>query len=86
MAEGRTPPDFEFAAGDEVEPLVPADAGCESGSLDLEYDESGELVGAAGRRGEPRPPLFRPCSLRALNGSWLLEFSPAGPARGPRSW
>ena len=96
MAEDPTPLEFEFTAeGEELEPLVPAEAGCESEAHALEFDESGALVGAEGAAIEdpglarplprpgpvvpPRPPLFRPCSLGALNGSWLLQLTPARP-------
>ena len=52
------------------EPLVPDDDGC-AGDLDLRFDESGapddSVGGQPGARGVP-------CSLGALNGSWLLEL------------
>jgi len=83
------------AEGDELEPLVPADGSCESEAVDLEFDESGLLARAEGAAIEAavpdqprpgpqpifplRPRLLRPCSLRALNGSWLLQLTPAGP-------
>src|SRR5215210_188779 len=100
MAEDPMPLNFEVRAeGEELEPLVPADVSCESETLDLEFDESGLLARAGGAaieepvlapsRPSPRPPIIRPCSLQALNGSWLLELTPTGPAfpllaiRGP---
>jgi len=84
MTEEPTPLDFEIVGeGEEREPLVPPDASPESDVPELEFDESGVLVRAAGAPIGPRPPLFSPCSLRALNGSWLLELTRSGPAPFP---
>jgi hypothetical protein len=66
---------------DAVEPLVPDDDGAGGGSLDLAFDEHGAPAVQAGEAEAAEAGLltFPPCTLRALNGSWLLELSPARP-------
>ncbi len=65
--------DFDIPIG-VSEPLVPDDAGC-GGELDLHFDEFGSPAEARDRGGESGR-LYVPCSLKALNGSWLLELVP----------
>ena len=75
MADEPLASDVESpVAEDGSEPLVPDDGdGGTAGAL--EFDEHG-----APRERDPSAPLpFVPCSLRALNGSWLLELTPDGP-------
>ena len=57
------------------EPLVPDDAGCGGGELDLHFDEYGAPVVQLDPGSEGRLS-YVPCSLKALNGSWLLELVP----------
>ncbi|MGH2744490.1 MAG: hypothetical protein ACRDN8_18820 [Thermoleophilaceae bacterium] len=80
MADQPPASGVELADDEEdAEPLVPDDAGCGAAELDLEFDEHGAPVE---RRDSPRPAAdlsALPCSLNALNGSWLLELSPDRP-------
>ena len=73
MADNSLSSDVEIPIG-VPEPLVPDDGGC-GGELDLHFDEYGspaEPLDLGGEGGRPHVP----CSLRALNGSWLLELVP----------
>lgn len=57
-------------------PLITDDAGCGDGAEGpLEFDEAGSVVLPV----LELPPLARPCSLRSLDGSWLMEISGPGP-------
>ena len=87
---------------DEGLPLFPGDGGCDAGEGDFVYDEDGSFLAADTTLtavspattvtipGLPVEPiaLERPCSLNALNGSWLIHFTPRSPSlfqqiRGP---
>jgi hypothetical protein len=81
------PPDqfVDFAVDEEdLEPLVPDDPRCGADELDLEFDETGAPVEEADRAAEGAPLAVRPCSLKALNGSWYIELTPDPPLIFPR--
>lgn len=69
-----------YMKDDQGDPLIPDDAGCGEVEGTFVYDEEGSLTIQSIIRGLPeRIPLTLPCSLSALNGSWLVHFVPEPP-------
>jgi hypothetical protein len=64
--------EIETSVGDAL--LMPDDAVCGEAALDLAFDEDGAPTVRRDRPGPVQP--FIPCTLEALNGSWLLELTP----------
>jgi len=94
MADQPPEPVVELTGDDEeLEPLVPDDTACGEAELDLAFDEFGELIESRDVvvRPEigpiqpqlPELTLLRPCSLKTLNGSWLLQLTPQLPFASP---
>ena len=92
MADKPPDPAVDLTSDEyELEPLVPEDGACGEAEMELAFDEFGEPTDLPdlprpeiGPIRQPQPAvLVRPCSLKTLNGSWLLQLTPQAPFHSP---